>query len=62
MADLSHILIMLIDILPQTCDLSGFNFLMILVISSPLKEILSITLSVRSLKGGSVLEVLTGEH
>ena len=44
MADLSHILIMLIDILPQTCDLSGFNFFMILVISSPLKEIFRGTL------------------
>ena len=55
-------LIILIDILSQPCDLLGFHFLMICVRPSSLKETLSITISARSLKAGSVLEFLTREH
>ena len=53
-ADLSQILIILKDILTQTCNV----FFDDLGKSSSLKETLSITLSVCSLKGRSVLEFL----
>ena len=48
--------------LSKPCDLLEFNFLMMEVISSSLKETLCITVSVCSWKSGCVLEFLTRDY
>lgn len=59
---ISQFLIILMHIFSQPCDFLRFDFLMIWVISFLVKETLSITLSVCSREGGSVLEFLTRKH